>query len=175
MVLATALLGCAAPAPAPEPSLAWQPPADWVIVSNAEGSFQVTLPPYLEVFDTQVAIFANERPRVPGGPIPIQLWAQGPVLEDRPGPGESLAAWIDRRLNSPVKGLATVTSIVLPLGAGIRYDRVDASGTPNAWRIVVFAIDSPRGIAWLMIDGPPDEWAARADDLERVPFLFRVR
>jgi len=61
-----------------------------------------------------------------------------------------------------------------PAGGGIRYDRVDGAGA-LAWRIVVFAIETPRGFAWLQIDGPPESWAARAAELERVPLLFRVR
>ena len=63
---------------------------------------------------------------------------------------------------------------VSPAGAGIRYDRIDSDASGWAWRIVVFAIETPKGAAWLMIDGPPEEWAARAEDLERIPPLFRV-
>jgi hypothetical protein len=146
------------------------------MVSNDRGDLQLTLPPWLEMFDNHGAIFANMRPMAPGGPIPIQLWAQGPEgIEEQPAPGEELVHWVERRLDNPAKGVPTVTRVVLPAGAGIRYDRIDRDATGWAWRIVVFGLETPRGAAWLQLDGPPEEWAARADDLERVAMLFRVR
>ena len=174
--LALAAIGCGGPNATPQPNLAvWSPPPDWVTVSNVEGSIQLTLPPNIQAFDNHGAIFANEPPRAAGAEIPIQVWAEGPVTDDTPRPGEDLLAWVERRLENPGKGTPTVTQVSLPAGAGIRYDRVDSAGTPNAWRIVVFAIETPSGVAWLLLDGPPDEWAARAEDLERVALLFRVR
>lgn len=171
-VLATC--GSQVMSPAPTAS-AWTPPPDWVTVSNAERSFQLTLPPYIVVGDSHGAIFANEAPPPGQSEIPIQLWAEGPIIADAPRPGDDLVAWVERRLENPAKGAPTVTRVALPAGPGIRYDRIDGAGTANPWRIVVFAIETPRGAAWLMIDGPPDEWAARAGDLERIPFLLRVR
>ena len=176
LLLAFAALttGCGSPQAMPQPNLAaWSTPPDWVTVSGNSG-VQVTLPPYIVVFDVQGAIFANEAPEPGTTDIPIEVWAQGPSTEEQPRLGESLAAWVERRTDNPAKGHPTVTPVWLPAGAGIRYDRVDRDATGWAWRIVVFAIETPRGPAWLMIDGPPDEWAARADDLERIPALFRV-
>jgi hypothetical protein len=65
-------------------------------------------------------------------------------------------------LGDPRQGVATVTRLVLPAGAATRYDRV-------AW-----AIETPAGPAYLELAGPPAEWATRAADLERIPFLGRV-
>ena len=176
IVAAAVLAACGSQVTSPAPAdPVWTPPPGWVTVSNAESSFQLTLPPYIKVGDTRGAIFANEAPPPGQGEIPIQLWAQGPIIDDGPRPGEELVMWVERRLENPAKGVPTVTRVALPAGAGIRYDRVDGAGTPHPWRIVVFAIETPRGPAWLMIDGPPDEWAARATDLERIPMLFRVR
>ena len=176
-VIVTAVVtACGSSVASPAPAApAWTPPPEWVTVSNAEGSFQLTLPPYIVVFDSRGAIFASEAPSPGQTAIPIQLWAEGPLIGGAPGPGDDLVAWIDGRLDSPVKGVPTVTRVALPAGEGVRYERVDADGTPNAWRIVVFAVETPRGAAWLMIDGPPDDWAARAEDLEWIPTLFRVR
>jgi hypothetical protein len=172
--IASIVAGCGSPAPTRDPSaMAWSPPPDWVTVSGNSG-VQLTLPPYIFVFDVQNAIFANEAPPPGETDIPIQLWAQGPNTDEQPRNGESLAAWIERRLDNPAKGIPTVTPVSFPAGAGIRYDRVDSDASGWAWRIVVFALQTPRGVAWLMIDGPPDEWAARAADLERIPYLFRV-
>jgi hypothetical protein len=144
-------------------------------VSNDERSLQLTLPPYILVGETRGSIFANEAPPPGQSEIPIQVWAQGPKIEDGPGAAEDLVDWVERRLESPVRGVPTVTRVALPAGAGIRYDRLDGAGTANPWRIVVFAIRTPRGAAWLMIDGPPDDWTARADDLERIPTLLRAQ
>lgn len=167
---------CASPVASPPPAgPAWTPPPEWVTVSDDAGSIQLTLPLSIQVFDRMGAIFANEAPPPGETEIPVQLWAQGPIIDDRPRDGEGLVAWVERRLENPGKGVPAVTPISLPAGDGIRYDRVDSAGTPHAWRIVVFAIETPRGAAWLMIDGPHDEWAARADDLERIPPLFAVR
>ena len=167
-------VACGSPSATPQPNPAiWTPPPDWVTVSGNSG-VQLTLPPYILVFDTQGAIFANEAPPPGTSDIPIQVWAQGPNVDEQPRNGESLVAWIERRLDNPAKGIPTVTPVSLPAGSGIRYDRVDSDASGWARRIVVFALQTPRGAAWLMIDGPPDEWAARAADLERIPTLFRV-
>jgi hypothetical protein len=174
--LAAAAIGCGSPSASAVPAApAWTPPPDWVTVSNDEATFQLTLPPYILVGDRRGSIFANVAPPPGSSEIPIQLWAQGPVIDDGPQDGEDLFTWVDRRFETPFKGVPTVTRVALPAGAGIRYDRIDAAGTPNAWRIVIFAIETPRGAAWLMIDGSPDEWAARAGDLEWIPWLFNVR
>ena len=172
--IAAIVLGCGSPPVSADPNVAvWTPPPDWVTVSGSSG-IQLTLPPYIVVFDTQGAILANEAPPPGTSDVPIQVWAQAPSIDERPRDGEDLVAWVDRRLDSPVRGTPSVTPVSLPAGTGIRYDRIDAAGTPNAWRIVAFAIQTPRGAAWLMIDGPTDGWAARANDLERIAPLFRV-
>jgi hypothetical protein len=172
--LALATISCGSPPATRSPSAAaWTPPPDWVTVSGASG-VQLTLPPYIVPFDLQNAIFANEAPPPGTTEIPIQVWAHGPNNDERPRIGEGLVTWVERRLQNPARGVPTVTRVALPAGGGIRYDRVDSAGTPHARRIVVFAIETSRGAAWLMIDGPPDEWAERAGDLERIPLLFRV-
>jgi hypothetical protein len=172
--LAALAAACGSPSATPQPNHAiWTLPPDWVTVSGNSG-VQLTLPPYIVAFDLENAIFANEAPPPGETDIPIQVWAQGPNVDDQPRNGESLSAWIERRLDNPAKGIATVTPVSFPAGSGIRYDRVDRDASGWAWRIVVFALQRPDGVTWLMIDGPPDEWAARAADLERIPLLFRV-
>src|SRR5262245_56270946 len=129
--VAAAAAACGSPSATPQPNVAlWTPPADWVTVSDAEASIELTLPPWIQVFDNHGAIFGNEPPRQPGAAIPLQLWAQGPVIDDGPQVGEALLAWVERRLDNPGKGVPTVTRISLPAGSGIRYDRVDSPGTP---------------------------------------------
>lgn len=153
----------------------WSPPPAWVAVSSNNGSIEVTLPPWLRAFDRTGAIFANEPPPAPGAQIPMELLALGPGTDDGLRPGEDLLSWVERRLDSPVRGVPTVVRVTLPAGAGIRYDRVDGAATAAPWRIVVYAIQTPRGAAWLQFDGPVASWPQRAEDLAHVALTFQVR
>lgn len=174
--LAAAVLGCAAEPTTPGPNdAAWTPPPDWTTVASNDGGIRLTLPPWLETFDTSGAIFANERPPAPGADVPMQLMALGPDPQALVGAETTLAGWVEARLENPAKGIPTVTRISLPAGPGIRYDRVDRDATGWSWRFAAFAIETPRGVAYLQLDGPPDAWPSRAADLEKVALLFRVR
>jgi hypothetical protein len=175
VLLAATLLGCAAPAPAPEPTLAWQPPADWVIVSTTDGGLQLSLPPWLLVGDNNVVLFANEPPPAPGAQIPLQLMALGKV-DDQPIPGQDLGSWLaDRLPGTPGEGVPLVAEVVLPAGPAVRFERVDRVGTPDAWHILAYAIRTHRGIAYLQIDGPEASWAARAAEVELIALTYRLR
>lgn len=105
----------------------------------------------------------------------MQVMALGPRADDQPAPGQGLAAWIEGRLAQPGQGQPAVTRILLPAGPAVRFDRTDRAGTPLAWRILVFAIETPFGVAYLQFDGPPESWAARLGDLERVAQTIRFR
>jgi hypothetical protein len=172
---AAVLAACAPQASSPEPVAAPTIPPGWVTVSSAGAEIQLTLPPWLVVFDNTSAIFANEAPRQGESEIPIQLIAVPPGVDSDPGPGDELVAWIDTRLGDPGKGVPVVSQIDLPAGQAVRYERLDRAGTPMAWHILAFAIRAQSGAVYLMIDGRPDAWPARANDIERIPFLLRVR
>jgi hypothetical protein len=163
--------GDTAPAPAPTIDV----PAGWSTVSASDGSLQLTLPPWLILFDNVNAIFANEPPPGPGEEIPMQLMAMGPQADGQPKPGEDLVRWLEGRLADPGQGVPAVTRIELPAGPTVRFDRTDRAGTPTAWRLLAFAIQRPEGVAYLQIDGPPDAWPARLADIELLVQLFRVR
>ena len=177
VVAVASLAGCGAQAAAPEPAAAPTTaiPEGWVTVSTTGAEIQVTLPPWLQVFDNINTIFANEPPAQGENEIPIQLMAVPPGIDVDPGPGDDLVAWIDSRLDDPGKGLPVVTDVSLPTGTAVRYERVDRAGTPMAWRILAFAIRTRSGVAYLLIDGLPEAWPARVEDIERIPFLVRVR
>lgn len=170
--LALGLAGCAGPGPTDAP--AWTVPPDWVTVSTADGGLQVTLPPWLVVFDNVGAIFANEPP-LPGEGIPMQLMLLAPSPDMQPGPGQDLGAWVAARLQGTGQGTPIVRRVTLPAGPAIRFERIDRAGTAMAWRFLAFAIETPAGVAYLQLDGPPDRWAAREADLERIPTLLRFR
>ena len=63
----------------------------------------------------------------------------------------------------------------LPAGDALVLRRIDRAGTPQAWRLAAYAIDTPAGIAYLLIDGPPDAWEGREDDVARIANLLRAR
>jgi hypothetical protein len=170
--LALGVVGCGGPGPSDAP--AWTVPPDWVTVSAADGGLQVMLPPWLVVFDNVGAIFANEPP-LPGEQIPMQLMLLPPRSEIQPGPGQDLGAWVASRLLGTGRGIAVVRRVTLPAGPAVRFERVDRAGTATAWRFLAFAIETPAGVAYLQLDGPPDGWAAREADLERIPTLLRFR
>ena len=165
---------CAAPASSPEPVSVPTIPPGWVTVSTAGAEIQLTLPPWLVVFDNMNAIFANEAPRPGEKEIPVQLMAMPPGIDFDPGPGD-LVAWIDTRLGDPGKGVPVVTEVNLPAGPAVRYERLDRAGTPMAWHILAFAVRTQSGVVYLMIDGLPDAWPEREADIERIPLLLRVR
>jgi len=170
----TVVAACAAPATSPEPAAQPTIPSGWVTVSTAGAELQLTLPPWLVVFDNVNAIFANEAPRPGENEIPIQLMAVPPGIDSDPGPGGNLVAWIDTRLDDPGKGVPVVTQIDLPAGRAVRYERLDRAGTPMAWHILAFAVRTRSGVAYLMIDGLPGAWPGRAEDIERIPALLWI-
>ena len=55
----------------------------WVTVSTTGAEIQLTLPPWLQVFDNINAIFANEAPAQGENEIPIQLMAVPPGIDVR--------------------------------------------------------------------------------------------
>lgn len=146
-------------------------PAGWVNVAN--GDVSLDLPPWLIPFDTTGAIFANEVPDA--ARHWIQLMAEGPgTAEPRPAAGESLERWLLRRLESPDAGQPVIREIDLPSGPALQLERLDAAGTRFAWRFAAYAISTPFGVAFLQIDGPPDKWIGREDDLARIPWRMRA-
>jgi len=165
------LAACSPSTPAPAPAAATVPPG-WATVSTSTRGVQLTLPPWLIPFDTVNAIFANEQPP-PGGSIAVQLRASGPTV-DGPAPGQDVAGWLDSYLADPGSGVPVVTAITLPAGPAVRYERIDRAGTHDEWHILAYGITTPRGFAYLVIDGSPDGWRRRAADFEWIARLLRV-
>jgi hypothetical protein len=146
-------------------------PAGWATTDN--GDLSLALPPWLIPFDTTAAIFANEI--VDPGADWVELMAEGPrTAESQPGAGDSLEAWLRQRIDfGPGLGQPTIRLVDLPAGSAVSIERLDRPGTRLAWRIAAYAIRTPRGVAYLLLDGPPDRWAERADDLALIPWFIR--
>lgn len=167
--LILALAGNACAQTAPDLPVRPVTPGGWVSVASDTGDLRVELPSWIHTFDTRGAIFANEV--VARGRQGIQVMAVGPLGDGQPSPGESVPDWLQRRIASPVAGPATVRTVAYPSGSAIVVERVDAAGTPDAWRIAAYAFRAPTGIAILVIDGPEAAWTTREQDLALIPQL----
>jgi hypothetical protein len=157
-----------------EPPLPTAPPVPAGWLEATDGDLSVTLPPWLVPFDTTAAVFANEV--IEPGAEWIQLMAEGPgTAEPQPNPNETLEHWLRQRVDlGPGLGQPTILQVNRPAGPTVSIERLDRAGTRLAWRIAAYAIRTPRGVAFLQIDGPTDRWPARAADLALIPWLLRV-
>jgi len=172
---AAAAVACTlGPGPTSAPTSALpEPPADWTTVTSGAGDLRLALPPWLVAFDTTGAVFAYEV--VGGDRQGIELLAEGPgTAEPQPG-AEGPGAWLERRMDAPGAGVPVRSRVALPSGEAMRVDRIDRPGTPLAWRLTGYAIDTSFGTAYLLVDGPPDAWAGHEDDLARIPLFVRGR
>ena len=148
-------------------------PAGWTIVEADSGGLRLALPPDIVAFDTIGAIFANQPPPAPGAEW-IQLMAEGPGSESQPDPGESLDHWLERRWLSqePDRGQTTTRELGLPAGTAVELKTSLAAATGHERLVTLYAIRSASGVAFLVIDGPPDTMRSRAADLDLIPFLL---
>jgi len=144
------------------------PPDDWAWTATSDGGVWVSLPPWLVAFDTQGAVFANEPPPGQG----LQLLAQGPRPEDQPSP-DQVELWLRERTFSPIEGFADLERVELPAGTAIHISRLDGADTPQPWLIEAWAIETPDGVGYLQVDGPPAAWTGRQEDVERIAALLR--
>ena len=160
--------GAPTPAPRPDTPIVVAPPDDWAWTASSDGGLRVALPPWLVAFDTQGAVFANEPPPGQG----LQLLAQGPRAGDQP-PSNDVELWLRERTFSPIEGFADVEHVDLPAGSGLHIERLDGAGTPQAWQLEAWAIETPDGVGYLQIDGPPAAWNDRHEDVARIAALVR--
>ena len=115
-----------------------------------------------------------------GNLTPIEIWAVGPAgVQPQPRGGEALLGWLEAAAWVPRAGVGGVTDtsdegegeVLLPAGRAYRVARTAQPGTPEASRVVVYAIATERGFAVLRILGHPDAVGARAEELALVPML----
>jgi len=148
-------------------------PAGWITTTSDTLDLRLTLPDWLGVFESSGAVFANEVR--PAGEQGLQLLAEGPrTAMLQPKAGEDRRLWLERKVGAPGQGQPAFRSIRLPSGPALVLGRVDRAGTPTAWRIMAYAIETDFGVAFLLIDGPHDMWAGREDDVLLIPHLVEV-
>jgi hypothetical protein len=174
LLLLALVAGCdeaaVAEAPTPVPAATIPvPPEGWRWVAGDDGGMRLSLPPWLEAFDTRGAIFANEVPAGEG----LQLLADGRP-EPQPAIGEDLRTWMAARLADVGTGVPVFRDVLLPAGPALMLERIDRGGTAMAWRHRAWAIRTPGGVAFLWIDGPPGAWDPHLDDVERIPMFLQL-
>ena len=137
------------------------------------GDLRMALPWWLVPFDTTATLFANE-PLRPGGDGFLELTAEGPqTLIPLPAPRESLEAWLERRIEPWGPGEGAARWVELPAGSGVLIERILAP-VPHAWRLAAYAIQTPVGVAYLLVDGPPESWMGHEDDITLIPMLMEL-
>ena len=177
------LVACAAPAPTlptPEPTIPTAPavPDGWQVVASDSGDVRLAAPPDLAVLDLASGIMLQGE--MVGGTTPIQDWATGPRgASVQPAPGETLRAWLEDSGWVPKEGSGGITEVGdaserdvwLPAGRALEVAITAQPGTPDASRVVAYAIETADGFGVLQILGQADVMEARRGDLALLPLL----
>jgi hypothetical protein len=131
-------------------------------VTSGRGDLRLSLPPGFGIVDASGAIFANDIPGEDGRWI--QLMAEGPRANDfpPPGPDESLEDWIERRWlgSEEPLGQPMTRTLLLPAGEALEWRgtiRADPVRT-----VLLYAIRAPAGVAFVAVDGPPEQMEQQA-------------
>jgi hypothetical protein len=164
------------PTPIPVPAV----PAGWVTVASGAGDVSLTVPRDLTPLAPGDPTSILLQSTMVDGRTPIQIFAIGPAgLPDQPAAGESLRSWLERGSWVPMEGEGGVTDLDavaerelrLPAGRGLEVATTVQPGTPDASRVIAYAIETAGGFAVLQILGHPDTVQARADELNVVVLL----
>ena len=147
-------------------------PEGWRVVASDAGDLRMVLPPDVHASETSGAIFANQSPDADGGML--QVMAEGPHADHpQPAAGESLVAWLEERWLEGAKerGPTVIRSLRLPAGETIELITAIAPGTEHEWWINLYAIRTPDGVGFLVIDGPTSRWDRPDGATELIPQL----
>ena len=165
----------------PEPTIPEPPgiPEGWQVVTSEAGDVQIAVPPDLAVLDLSSGILLQGE--MVAGSTPIQVFAIGPGdAQVQPAGGESLRAWLRASSWAPTEGSGGITGLAdeterevwLPAGRALEVARTAQPGTPDASRVVVYAIETPEGFGVLQIFGHPDFMEQRRRELSLLPLLI---
>ena len=132
----------------------------------------MALPPWLVAFETSGPLFANEPPAF-GARRFLELIAEGPrTAQPQPAAGQPLDDWLWSKIGPRVNRTGgLVRAIDHPSGPGVAIELVREPGTAQARRLAAYAIRTPAGVAFLLIDGPPESWAGHEVDAALIPVL----
>jgi hypothetical protein len=148
------------------------------VAASGDGSVSLTVPPDIAGFPMPSEVLVQAP--IVGNVTPVEIWAVGPAgAQPQPRTGDSLRGWLEAGSWIPVSGAAGVIAtadvsegeVLLPAGRAYRVEVTALPGTPEASRVVAYAIATERGFGVLRILGHPDALAARADELALVSLL----
>lgn len=153
-------------------------PDGWTTVQTAAGDLEMTLPPYIDAFDTEAAIHANEPPDPATGQFTFSLMGTGPwTVVDLLEPGETAGEWIERVVLSgvPAERRTDTTSeqVLLPSGVGHRVRTTVDAGTVEENVVLVWAVPTQDRVGYLVINGSPAGIEEHAADAELIAQLMR--
>lgn len=182
-ILALILGACAAAtptSPTPEPTIPTAPavPDGWQVVTSDAGDVRLAVPPDLVVMDLASGILLQAE--MHGGTTPLQVWVTGPRgASIQPAPGETLRAWLEtsgwvpKESSGGVTGIGDVSEreVWLPAGRALEVAVTAQPGTPDAGRVIAYAIETSEGFGVLQIVGQPEVTEARRGDLSLLPLL----
>ena len=155
-------------------------PASWATIEA--GDMELTVPADLGRLGPDIPDVILMQVAFDGRETPLQLSAHGPsALPDQPAPGESLRSWLERGSWFPREGQGGVNSMsavtvreeLLPAGRALGAAATVNPGSPEASRVVAYAVETPDGFAVVQILGEPDVIEERADELRLILLLFR--
>ncbi len=182
-ILSLILGACAAPppsSPTPEPTIPTAPavPDGWQVVTSDAGDVRLAVPPDLVALDRASGILLQGG--MHGGTTPVQVWATGPrEAPVQPAPGETLREWLEVSGWVPKEGSGGITEVGdvserevwLPAGRALEVAITAQPGTPDASRVVAYAIETSDGFGVLQVLGQPDVMETRRGELSLLPQL----
>ena len=147
-------------------------PDGWVTTLASSRDLRLTLPPYLGVQDVDGTVIANESPGA--NPNWLQVMAAGPTSAAQPRAGQSLESWLRSFLSQAPLGQVQTRAISLPAGPGVELRGLAYAGTPDVTQVVLYAIQTDDGAAFLWLTGRPEDFVNHAADLELIPQLLET-
>jgi hypothetical protein len=147
-------------------------PDGWTATLASSRDLRLTLPPYLGVEDVDGTVYANEAPA--GNPNWLGLMAAGPASAEQPRPGQSLESWLRSFLSQAPLGEVETRTISLPAGQAVELRALAAEGTPEVAQVVLYAILTEDGAAFLWLTGRPEDFVNHAADLQLIPQLLET-
>lgn len=146
-------------------------PDGWISTLASSRDLRLALPPCLGVFSTDGWVYANEAPAVANW---LGLMAAGPASAEQPRAGQSLESWLRGFLsNAPIEQVQT-RPVSLPAGHGVELHALVAAGTPDETQVVLYAISTDDGAAFLWLTGRPVDFVNHAADLALIPRLLET-
>lgn len=147
-------------------------PDGWTTTLASSRDLRLSLPPYLEVQDVDGTVFANESPG--GNPSFLGLTAAGPIAAVQPRAGQSLESWLRSFLDRSSVSQVETRSVSFPAGSGVELRALAAEGTPDEAQLVLYAIQTDDGAAFVWFTGRPEDFVNHAADLRLIPQLVET-